>query len=233
MSGVQRRSRFPALTRRIILFNAFALVVLIAGVLAVETNRVGLVDERLKGIEEQAQIVASTLAEYTTKEDSRGLDLEPATSLLRQLIAPTRLRARLYDTSGHLLVDTRYLLARNVVQVQELPPIGWWSRFKAYVARLYDGVMGVRPFSRLEPYFEAGSDGRVYSEVTTALSGDNATAERVDELNKLVLSVAVPVQRAAPATPTCINLISHRLDIVEEGRDAVIEAARDLAKILA
>jgi len=195
MASVQTRSRFSALTRRIVLFNAFALVVLIFGVLAVETNRVGLVDERLKGIEEQAQIVASTLAEYTTKEDSRLLDLRPAPSLLRQLIAPTRLRARLYDTNGHLLVDTRYLLARNVVQVQELPPIDWWSRFKANIGRFYDGVMGVRPFSRLAPYFEAGDDGRVYGEVTTALAGDNATAERVDELNKLVLSVAVPVQR--------------------------------------
>ena len=195
MVSAQRPSRFSALTRRIILFNAFALIVLIGGVLAVETNRVGLVDERLKGIEEQAQIVASTLAEYTTKEDVHSVDPETAKSLLRQLIAPTRLRARLYDTNGHLLVDSRYLLARNVVQTQELPPIGWWSQFKANIARLYDGVMGVRPFSRLEPYFEAGENGRVYGEVTTALAGDNATAERVDELNKLVLSVAVPVQR--------------------------------------
>ncbi|MGZ5959989.1 MAG: sensor N-terminal transmembrane domain-containing protein, partial [Rhizomicrobium sp.] len=62
MADVQRRSRFSALSRRIILFNAFALVVLIAGVLAVQSNRVGLVDERLAGIQEQAQIVASTLA---------------------------------------------------------------------------------------------------------------------------------------------------------------------------
>src|SRR6185295_38948 len=97
MAGVARRTRFSALTRRIILFNAFALVVLIAGVLAVETNRVGLVDERLKGIREQAQIVAGTLAEYATKENSVGVQPELAAALLRQLIAPTRLRARLYD----------------------------------------------------------------------------------------------------------------------------------------
>src|SRR5512141_1372949 len=104
MTGVQRRSRFSALSRRIILFNAFALVVLIAGVLAVQSNRVGLVDERLAGIQEQAQIVASTLAEYTTDEDSHGIQVSQAKPLLRQLIAPTRLRARLYDTSGHLLI---------------------------------------------------------------------------------------------------------------------------------
>jgi len=195
MAGVARRSRFSALTRRIILFNAFALVVLIAGVLAVETNRVGLVDERLKGIREQAQIVAGTLAEYATKENSVGVQPELAGALLRQLIAPTRLRARLYDTSGHQLVDSRNLLARNVVQVQELPPIDWWHRLKESVVRLYDGMMGVRPFTKLDPYFEAGENGRVYNEVNTALGGESATAERVDERNKLVLSVAVPVQR--------------------------------------
>ena len=195
MAGVQRRPGFSALSRRIILFNAFALVVLIAGVIAVQANRVGLVDERLSGIQEQAQIVASTLAEYTTDEDTHGIQVNQAKPLLRQLIAPTRLRARLYDTTGRLLIDTRYILARNVVQVQDLPPIDWWHRFNAEASRIYDGVMGVRPLSSLAPYFEAGENGRVYGEVTTALSGDIATAERVDQLNKLVLSVAIPIQR--------------------------------------
>ncbi len=196
MPAPTQRSRFSALSRRIILFNAFALVVLIAGVLTVQTQRASLVDERLQGIQQQAQIVASTLAEYATGENSDGIDVDDkAKPLLRQLLAPTRLRGRLYDTKGQLLVDSRYLLARNVVQVEELPPIGWWPSFKSSLNRLYDGVMGVRPFSHLARYEEAGQDGRVYSEVTTALSGDSATAERVDDSNKLVLSVAMPIQR--------------------------------------
>lgn len=53
------------------------------------------------------------------------------------------------------------------------------------------------------------------------------------EVEPNAYAVAVPVRRDAPATPTCINLISHRPDVLEDGRDAVIEAARDLAKILA
>jgi len=195
MAAQPRRSRFSALSRRIILFNAFALVVLITGVLVVQINRASLVDERLSGIQNQAQIVASTLAEYSTDEFNHMVYVAQAKPLLRQLIAPTRLRARLYDTTGHLLIDTRYLLARNVVQVTELPPIGWWANLKDDVYRFYDGIMGVRPFTHLEPYFEAGDNGGVYSEVTTALAGDSATAERVDEHNRLVLSVAIPIQR--------------------------------------
>lgn len=184
-----------AITRRIIFFNAFALVFLIGGVLTVESHRVGLVDERLASIAQQARIVSSALAEYTADEERQSVNLEEAEPLLRQLIAPTQLRARLYGMDGKLQIDTRYLLARNVVEVAELPPLGFWSRARRAWRRMYDGVMGVRPFAKLPPYFEAGGDGRVYNEVHAALNGEIATGERVDEHNRLVLSVALPVQR--------------------------------------
>ncbi|BBY31024.1 IclR family transcriptional regulator [Mycolicibacterium sediminis] len=44
--------------------------------------------------------------------------------------------------------------------------------------------------------------------------------------------LAVPVRRKPPSPPTCINLISHRQDVLIEGRDAVIAAARQLSNIL-
>lgn len=187
--------RFSALTRRIIFFNAVALIILIGGVLVVQTSGRSLVDERVSGIRQQALIVAGTLAEYTTNEETHRLKQEDAESLLRQLIAPTKLRARLYGTNGQLEIDTRELLPRNVVQVSYLPPLDFWSRVRQTARRIFDGVMGIRPFAKLQPYFEAGSDGRVYAEVNAALSGETATAERVDERNRMVLSVAVPIQR--------------------------------------
>lgn len=189
------RTRSSALTRRIIFFNAATLLVLVAGVVIVQANRVGLVDERLQGVREQAQIVASTLAEYTTNEGARDIKTAEAEPLLRQLIEPTRLRARLYATDGRLSLDTRNLLARNIVETRELPPLDRWNRLKGWWTRIFDGVMGVRPFARLKPYFEAGIDGRVYSEVLSALSGEVATGERVNDQNQLVLSVAVPIER--------------------------------------
>jgi two-component system sensor histidine kinase ChvG len=188
-------ARFSALTRRIIFFNAVALVVLIGGVITVQSSSVGLIEERVAGIQDQALIVANTLAEYTTDENTRSINSVQARPLLRQLIEPTKLRAQLYNRQGNLQVDTRNLLSRNVVQTFELPPLGFWSRTEEALSQLYDGVMGVRPFTRLEPYFEAGNNGRVYREVTRALGGEIGSAERVNERNKLVLSVAVPVQR--------------------------------------
>jgi two-component system sensor histidine kinase ChvG len=193
--GRPRRARHSTLTRRIVLVNTAVLLVLIAGVLALQSARVGLVDERLNGIETEAQIVASTLAEYATNTDSHTLDLKQAEPLLRQLMAPSKLRGRLYATDGSLAVDTRDLLARNVVQTAELPPIDTWSQTREFFERIYDNVMGVRPFTKLDPYFEAGNNGRVYHEVNAALAGDMASEKRVNDQNKLVLSVAAPVQR--------------------------------------
>jgi len=189
------RRRFSSLAWRIFIFNAVALAILIGGVLYVQSSRVGLVDERMQSIRAQAEIVAGTLAEYATDENTHSIKVDDAEPLLRQLIAPTRLRGRLYQPDGQLAVDTRNLLARNLVQVQELPSIDRWSHFRLELQRIYESVMGLRPFSRLEPNFEAGSDGRSYPEVAQAHSGATIFVERLNDQKKLVLSVAVPVQR--------------------------------------
>ena len=102
---------FSALTWRIIAFNALALIVLTGGVIAVQTTGRGLVEERLNGVQQQAAIVASAIADYATDENN-VLNVDVAEPLLRQLIAPTRLRARLYVPGATAPpLDTRLLLA--------------------------------------------------------------------------------------------------------------------------
>ena len=164
---------------------------------AVQLSSRGLVTERLTGLQQQAAIAASALANYATdtQDESKPLNLAAAESLLKYLIAPTGLRARLYLPDGRLAADTRQLLARNIVQVAELPALDPVTQTREWLRRIYDGIMGVRPFAQLEPYYEGGSNGRVYHEVQTALAGESANAERVDSQNKLILSVAVPIQR--------------------------------------
>ncbi|HWD48353.1 MAG TPA: stimulus-sensing domain-containing protein, partial [Rhizomicrobium sp.] len=187
--ALQRRSRFSALTRRIIYFNAVALILLLGATFVVETNGRSLIDERVSAIRQQALIVSNTLGEYTTNQDTRTIKPEETETLLKQLIQPTNLRARIYDKTGRLMIDTRNLLPRNVVQTVELPPLDFWSRVNAALSRVYEGIIGVRPFSQLPVYSEGGSDGRIYSEVSAALTGEPyTTAERVDQQNKLVLS---------------------------------------------
>ena len=194
--------RFSALTRRILFFNAIALLILVAGVLWVQSNRTGLIEERIAGIRDQALIIAGALAEYSANPEQRSIETAQAEPLLRQLIAPTDLRARVYTTAGRLQIDTRNLLPRNVVSTAVLPPpqsqnpvAAMFERVLSTAEHLYDGLLGIRPISNVEPYFEAGQNGRVYSEVNQALKGDTGSSVRVNEQDEMVLSVAVPIKR--------------------------------------
>lgn len=52
------------------------------------------------------------------------------------------------------------------------------------------------------------------------------------EIEPNTYGLAVPVRRRPPSPPTCINLISHREDVVMRGKDAVVKAADELSAIL-
>jgi DNA-binding IclR family transcriptional regulator len=52
------------------------------------------------------------------------------------------------------------------------------------------------------------------------------------EVEPNTFGLAVPVRRRPPSPPTCINLISHREDVVMGGKNAVIKAANNLSAIL-
>lgn len=52
------------------------------------------------------------------------------------------------------------------------------------------------------------------------------------EIEPNTYGLAVPVRRRPPSPPTCINLISHREDVVLDGKDAVVRAAHELSAIL-
>ena len=95
--------------------------------------------------------------------DTRSLKVDDAAPLLRDLLAPTRLaraalrhrrpaRDRYAQSAGAQHRADRRSCRRSTT--------GAASSWR--VSRFYDGMMGVRPFAKLEPYFEAGKDGRVY-----------------------------------------------------------------------
>jgi two-component system sensor histidine kinase ChvG len=168
--------------------------VLTGGVVLVQSSSRGLVQERLAGVQIQAAIAAKALGEYTTDDDTKTINIASAQSLLTVLFQPTGLRARLYLTDGRLAGDTRQTLPHHIIETTQLPPLNIVSQAREWLHRIYDGIMGVRPFAQLEPYYEGGSFGNSYHEVKSALAGERDSAERVDSQNRLVLSVAVPVQ---------------------------------------
>ena len=88
------RGRFSSLTRRIVVFNVVALVLMVSGVLYLNQFREGLIDARRQSLLTQAEIIAGAIAENATsaqeaqlidpleRKRGRPLDIRPARPLL-------------------------------------------------------------------------------------------------------------------------------------------------------
>ena len=121
--------------------------------------------------------------------------------MVRRLVEANDNRARLFDTDGTLLADSRRLLGPGgMVQIEELPPprdedglIG--SAFDIY-DRLMARLTGSEPMApyRENPVQRAAD----YAEASSALTGEGMAVVRSLPRGGLILTVAVPV----PFRPT-------------------------------
>lgn len=214
---------FSSLTRRIIVVNLAALVVLVSGILYVNQFRAGLTDARVASLLVQGEIIAGALGASSTMaptspaiDPDRLLDLETgagsgaaddvfdayefginperAAPILRRLVSPTRTRARIYDRDGALVIDSRHLFARGQILGFELPaPL---AEEKSLIDSAWQTINLWLQRSDLPLYKELGSaNGKGYNEVTSALDGSGRSIVRVTERGELIVSVAVPIQR--------------------------------------
>lgn len=215
LRDVQERGRFSTLTRRIVAFNVLALALLAGGILYVNQFQAGLIDQRVQALRAQGEIIAGAIAEAATTDletqiivpdgpvpeidltvAARQAPIDPgrAAAILRRLVLPTDARARLYNTRGVIVVDSRFLDAGSEVISYELPPpadgeFGLADRFNAFVS-------GLLRSSDIPSYEELpGNRGLEYREVRGALRAEPTSMVRVNERGQLIVSVAVPVQR--------------------------------------
>ena len=207
---------FSSLTWRIITLNLVALAVLVTGIVYLNQWRAGLIDARVQSLRVQGEIIAAAIAASATVDSDviqvdpdRLLELklgaasplshfdpslefpinpERAAPLLRNLVTPTKTRARIYDQSGFMILDSAAIYSRGEVLRTGKPATAsndWWTSILSWV-----------PGDDFPPYQEYGAnEGRRYPEVAAALNGSPADVVRVDAENQLVISVAVPVQR--------------------------------------
>lgn len=142
---------------------------------------------------------------FTPTEDTFGffdfpIDPERAAPILRAAISPTDTRARIYDLEGNLVIDSRQLHNRGILRFS-LPDqkaeedysifeAEWWQQ-------LWQDIQLWMRRGDLPVYQELGSgDGRGYPEVVLALDGSPGSVVRVNDKGKLIVSVAVPIQRS-------------------------------------
>ena len=215
-----RRGWRSPLTLRILAVNILALVVPILGLLHLDQYRETLIASELDGLRVQARAFALSLGNSAVVTHNTGEEVlmpEAAQRLMRVLFHDTGVRARIFTRSGDLMADSFLLSGPSggQVQVMELPPmdLSAWSG----VGRIYDQFISWLPGTPdLPPYREAKEQHATdYQEVERALAGDGSGMVRVDQRKRLVLSVAVPVQR--------YRQVLGALMLSKDGRD--IEAA--------
>ncbi len=217
-----------SLTRRIIVLNLGGLVALLAGFLYLNQFREGLIDARVQSLKTQGEIIAAAIAssatvdtdaitldpekllklapgESTTAGDNNSQALEFSLNpervgpLLRRLVSPTRLRARIYDRDGYLLLDSRSVSGRSNILRFDLPASSARQTTFDASSFLHRSIDSARRFLRLNTlplYEEIGmGNGKGYPEVGNALQGNATALVRVTETGETIISVAVPVQR--------------------------------------
>ncbi|HTP82799.1 MAG TPA: stimulus-sensing domain-containing protein [Alphaproteobacteria bacterium] len=194
-----RRRRFSLLTRRILLLNLMAPVVLVAGLLYLDDYRRSLIASEFADLTTQSEIFAAALgaaAIQSTDEAQADTAAAPsnagppeeqlsqrlAQDILSRLVEPTRARARLFSVDGKLLADSRVMgTASLAVETAPLPPPGPPPDPMTQVLNAaYDFIMNWLPADEdlpLEPD-KPNPSLSDYPEAAAALRGDVSRALR-------------------------------------------------------
>ena len=241
-------ARFSSsLTRRIVVLNLGGLVVLVVGFLLLDQFRADLIEARVQSLTIQADIIAAAISASATgdtdsitidpdkllqlapgesvppspsDEDATQFSINPALvgPFLHRLVTPTRTRARIYDSDGRLLLDSRSFSARGAVERSDLPDAserrGFADRIVARLRSLF--LTSTTPRAE-DPW---ATNGQTMPEVASALQGKTQSLVRVNHVGETIVSVGVPIQHMM-ATRGALLLSTQGGDI-----DRVITSAR-------
>lgn len=195
--ALRRPTGVSPLTKRILGVNVIALIVLGIALFQLGGYQQSLVETEIAALKTRAQLFAAALGEGAVTEASGGneeLAPELVNQMTRRLVEPTKRRARVFDTEGRMLVDTRALSSYGGVQVSELPPPDEGGVIERTFNQVNEFLAEILP----TPYpnessLPVESPGN-YPEVRLAINGDIADAVRRRADGGLILSVAVPIQ---------------------------------------
>ena len=200
------------ITRRILAINVLALAILVGGLLYLGEYQRSLIAAELEALKVQALMFAAALGESAVDTgDANGADAGGGVSqrlvknvvhqMVRRLAKSTGAgtRARLFDSGGVLIADSRLLLGRGgMVQIEELPPPdAGGGGILTTLLDIYDQLTQLLPGGDGTPIYHESARQKAddYQEVLTALAGEPGNAARQTGGGGMVLSVAVPVQR--------------------------------------
>jgi two-component system sensor histidine kinase ChvG len=223
------------LWRRILVSNLLGFAILVLGLLYLSATHGWLLEAKRDSLQKQGQIIAAAIGENVRAEalpNITGGDQSPepprvpyrddgfaalefslsperVTPILNRIIRPTDARARIYDRSGNLVVDTATLLQRGRSQVARPEPRAdpsrprtrnFWTKLTQW---LIDGELPV--------YKEIGNaNGTAYPEVQKALRGESKAVLLLDDDGEQIVAIAEPIRRAKSKTVQGVLFLSTR-----------------------
>jgi len=196
-----------SLTRRIVVLNLGGLVVLMIGFLLLNQFRADIIAARVQSLTTQADIISAAISasaavdtDTITVDPDKLLQLAPGQTaappneedaiqfsinperigpVLHRLVTPTHTRARIFDSDGRLLLDSRSLSAHGAVVRSDLPDTaerrGLFDRLSGFVRNFFAAPS---PPRAKEPWLV---NGKSIPEVAVALTGQTQSAARIND----------------------------------------------------
>jgi two-component system sensor histidine kinase ChvG len=207
-----RPTVWRSLIARLVGLNMLGLLVLVGGFLTFQESRQLLTNAYRQSLETQANLIAGALAP-TAQAGNPFQFFEPSimNRLLQNggrsdwqlrdaeaILARARLvsvaRLRLYARNGRLVLDSAHMDRSARVIAKSLPPMPGNDTMPGLMQNLMKGLTSLwRDPTPLLSEINA-ADGLRLEEVTRALRGQSASAQRQSEEGGDILTVAVPVQ---------------------------------------
>ena len=178
--------------RTIIALNLIGLFILVAGALAFNGLRQGLLDAQRDGLKTQGEVIAALLNYYATSgEPEPVLNAQSAYEFILQTFPRgSRLRARVFDAQGKLVVDSYYV--SDTVERYALPPLREPGGTFSLDKRADDSKASGRNAQLAHDELEA--------EVRQALTGAVVAHTRLSASGERVSSVSLPIQHVRAVT---------------------------------
>ena len=199
----KRRGRFVSkLTLRVLAINSLALILLVGGVLYLGQYEERLIQAELESVLNEASIIAGAIAEGATVggvDELPSLDVGETRQMLRRLHETTATRARLFSViDGALVADSRVLSGPGgAVEIRPLDPTTTDIWYRRAFDLVYDWIGRIMPSRKEWPSYREAPEQNAgdYSVVTRALSGAPSRQIWTVGEDRVLLGVAVPVQR--------------------------------------
>ncbi len=154
--------------------------------------------------------------------DQSPLHLEKIAPILQKAVEPTNTRARIYEADGRNVLDSIDFISKGKI-ILTTPPekLEKDVKRKGIFYETYKKILDWINYTDVPLYIEIGkANGTAYTEVKTALNGQQTKISRVNNKGQTIVSVATPIKRG-PAVLGVLLLTTRGVEI-----DTAVAAAR-------